>query len=177
MSTLAIGAKIAGTGLSAFSSLVQAEAISRNEMFNSDMALQEANLTRDLGERNAEIQEKSDRAFIGSQIAKTGASGVKVDRGSPLIAQAQNEMVLETNKQAILFDSEARARNLENEAAIRKVSAKSAKVAGFLGAANSVLSGGGNTLLTSNRLRQSGSLGGNFSLLGKIRSAQKRRFS
>lgn len=100
MLPLAIGAGIAGAGLSAIGSYNSMEAQSKNAAYqaqvaanNAKTAMQNAAMETQSGEIEAANQGLKTRAAVGQTLARQGASGVNVNVGSaPKVRAAESEL-------------------------------------------------------------------------------------
>lgn len=140
MAGLAVGAAIGGGVLSAFGQIaggIQQDRLAR-------IAAEEADRDAELVKKQAAFAAKQSRtqgeAIIARGIAITGASGVKVNRGSGLRAQEVDQARVEESVSNILFSGRVSARRLRAQGAILRHQGKVAKISGFLGATSSLLS-------------------------------------
>lgn len=103
LATIALGATLLGTAVSAYGQYSAAKAANEQADYqakvaanNAATAEMEAQYAEQQGERNAEAQRRKTAIMIGSQRARMGASGAVVDSGSFL------DLTLDTAKQGEL---------------------------------------------------------------------------
>lgn len=121
--------------------IVQAGAESAAENYNADIAMQNATMANNQAaeeERKNRVQSKKQ---LGDIRASYGSSGVNID-GSALDVLEESAANAELDSLQIKHGGQVKARAYENEANLDRFRAKNAKVAGYFGAASSVLNSG-----------------------------------
>lgn len=163
-----VGMLVASAGLKAVGSIMQGESSASAANMQADWALDNAKLSREdaaLSRLNADraraegyaaedTQRRGGRMQLGRQAAAIAQSGIVAGSGSALDVATQSATFAELDalnvryeglmrgssfdQQAVQYDREAIGH--EREAAIGRYTAKSARQAGYLGAATGVLS-------------------------------------
>jgi hypothetical protein len=141
---MAAAAILAGAGgaTSAMGSLLEGEAGKQAGEYNADVALQNAQITRDQTKEAVRRQRIMARRSFGDIRASYGASGVSMD-GSALDVLMDSVASAEMDSMSTAYAGEMKARGFENEAAMEKFKGKVAKKAGYFGAVSSTLRAGG----------------------------------
>lgn len=108
---------------------------------NQRVADQAAQTEREIGAFNVARERRVLRRQLGEQRAAAGAQGTALI-GQPVDILAASERQAELDLQAIRFDSELRARNLETQADFRRFEGRQARQTGFTRAGTALLTGG-----------------------------------
>lgn len=158
-STLAMasmGGTVAGSLLSAFGSAQQGQA--QANMFNyqagiaqmnKNIALQNADYERSVGEVSAQESGLRTKAEVGATTAAQASSGLDVNRGSAVDVRAseteigqQNQAIIRSNASRRAYGYEVEAIQNTAQAGLLSMAATNAKIGGDINAAKSLLSGG-----------------------------------
>lgn len=157
LTAISLGATAAGGGISALSSIMGGKAKSASYKYqaglaaiNSQIAKQNADYERNVGEVEAQQSGLRTKAEIGATRAIEGASGLDVNSGSAARVQSSEREIGWNNQQIIRANSARRAYGYEVEAMnetaqgqLYKRAASQAKTAGILGAGATLLSTAG----------------------------------
>jgi hypothetical protein len=115
---------------------------------NAKIARQNAEYSRGIGEFKAEQSGMKTRAEIGKTTAIQGASGFRADTGSAADVRESQHMlgiseqnVIRSNAARAAYGHEVEALNFEAESQQHQMARKTSKIAGFLGAGESILGG------------------------------------
>lgn len=156
---IAIGASVAGTAMSAVSSMQQGRDQAANSMFNAQIA--EANAKQ--AEINAaqQIQAASEEEsrfrvqshfLLARQRSAAGASGIRTDTGSPLTVGAEQAKQLELGALDIRYAGtlaaraeKIRAKGFTVDASYHTRLAEQYRQAGLMGAAAAIIGGASRT--------------------------------
>jgi len=113
---------------------------------NSQAAAERADYTRQKGVNDASTQDTKTRALIGSQLAAQGASGLDVNSGSPLDIRSSSASLGRLDTLTVRHNAELQgqeydqmAKNQTYQATSLENQGSSAKLAGYVGAAGSLL--------------------------------------
>lgn len=139
---MAAGLAIAG-GVQALGALSSGESQSEALGYSADVASNNATLALQAGDMNARRQQMLSSQKIGAERAGYGASGIDSGSGSALDVLGSSAMNGELDKLNILHGAQVQAINFENQAAIDRSQADSAKNAGLFGAAGALAGGVG----------------------------------
>lgn len=146
---------IASAASSAVGSIQQGNAASGAASYNSkvaaqnaDIAMQNSYLVGAQGDADVGIQGAKNKAQVGATIANQGASGVDVNSGSAVAVRQSEAKIGMLNELNIRSQAAQKAYGFQTQAAsdtaqsqLDASQAKSAKTAGYIGAATSVLGG------------------------------------
>lgn len=132
---------IAGTIVSAVGSIAAGQA--QADAANAQAAAQErrAGEERAAAQRQAAAKAKEARLVMSRQQALAAASGGGA--GDPTVMNLMGQVAAtgDFNARSALYEGEARGRGLEDQAAIERMQAKQAKLAGFINAGSTILGG------------------------------------
>lgn len=140
---IAIGASVAGAGVSAYSSYQSGKANQRINEYNARVAEQAALDKERDGKIIANATRANNERIQSRQRALFAKSGVVGGTGSPLMVMAEQAAQLEMGA----LDAERTASNesssLRTQAVLDRMAGKAARKAGALNAAGTILSGAG----------------------------------
>lgn len=156
--TLAIaslGASVAGAGVSAYGAIQKGQAESASAQYmaavarnNSQIALANAQRSRETGDLRAMAEGFKTGALLGRQTTIQAANGLDVAVGSPVDVRAStaelgrlDALTIAHNASKEAFGYETQSTNFLNEAQLRQMAAKNAEEAGTIGAVSSLLGG------------------------------------
>jgi hypothetical protein len=115
---------------------------------NETIAKQNANWDIQAGEAAASQEQQKTRAVVGSELAAQAASGVDVNTGSALDVRSSSAQLGELNQLTIRSNAARQswadlnnANSFSSQAALSRMEASNAPIAGEIGEAGSVLSG------------------------------------
>lgn len=134
-------AAAAGTGIAAYSSYAQGQAADKSAKYNAKLAEQQAVTAQQSANAQAAAQRTQYRHILASNEAATGASGVAVDVGSPLLVMADNAAQAELNARMTEWGGQARAQGIRSEIPLLRIQGQRAAQAGMFGAGRTLLSG------------------------------------
>lgn len=140
---MATGLLIAGAAISAGSAIAQG--IGAKKAADEQAAIQEQEATfataqsRDVA---GQVREEGE-SFLSSQTAGFGASGVRLDEGSPLAVMQESAANLEQDVQRTLKSGEFQSTRLRNLAASTRTQGKFALAGGILSGGSTFLTGFG----------------------------------
>jgi len=133
---LAAASAIASAAIGAVGSMYQGRAQASADTFNAQVAENNARSAREMARADLEQKAREQQKHFGAVRAAYGASGIAFD-GSALDVFEDQLLDAELDKRMITYKGELRARGFEDEAKLRRMSAKSASTAGFIGALSS----------------------------------------
>lgn len=136
-------AMIAGTAMSAISSIQQGQAAQQAGQYNAAIAQQNAAASRQQAEANAAAQQRKARMQIGAMRAGYGASGVGIE-GSPLDVIESSATLAELDRQNILYGGEMKSTGYESTAGLELMRGSAAETQGLMSAGSTLLSAYGN---------------------------------
>lgn len=124
--------------LSAARTLTSAHSQAASLKYQAEVARQQAARERQIAERDAQIFRRNQRQVLAASRARNAAAGVRF-AGSALLADNQmiDEIVLGT--ETIRARGQARATQLEQQAALNRARAGAARTQGFLSAGQDLL--------------------------------------
>lgn len=115
---------------------------------NAKIARQNAEYSRGVGEFKAEQSGMKTAGEIGRTTAIQGASGFRVESGSATDVRESQRMlgqsaqnVIRSNAARAAYGHEVEALNFEAQSQMHQMARKTSKIAGFLGAGESLLGG------------------------------------
>lgn len=146
MSAMA-GMAAAGGVLGAVGNLQQADAQKKAANYNAGIMDDNAAFSLAAGEDQAQQALKAGREARSSIRANAGASGVQVDTGSPLLVQREAIVSSTLDAARAKYAAEVQATGYKKQAALYRFSGKQAQIAGYFGAASSLLGGGANATM------------------------------
>lgn len=131
---------IAGGVISAIGAMQSANAQAAAADYNKEVALANKKQVHLQTEREIDDRQAADRRQLSSMRAAYGANGLQMD-GSPLdvIDDTATEMAYDIAK--VKYQGAVQEEGYSREAALAKLEAKSAKKAGFIGAASALIGG------------------------------------
>ncbi len=139
LAAVAAGAAAGGGILSAASSIAAGINANRAAKISADQADRDAKLAVDQSKFAVRQERIKGGEIISAGTAITGASGVKIGRGSDLRIREVNQGRIETSISNILFSGRVAAFKLRSQAAILRAQGKAARTAGFIGGVTSIL--------------------------------------
>lgn len=119
--------------------IYQGEANAAAATYNSQVAQQGAVIARQQGVAAMEAQQRDAARSQGRAIALYGASGVSGDSGSPLDVLADSARMAELDRLTIQYNAELKATGQDIQSTLDLFGAKTARTAGYLGAAADVV--------------------------------------
>lgn len=135
-----------GSAVSAIGAIREGNAAADAANYNANAAAQNALYARQQAAEEEQQVRIMGRKTMGSMRAAYGASGVTME-GSPMDVLAESAAAMERDALNVRRAGERRAQGFEAESSMERRKAGYAKTQGYLGAAGSLLSGGGNILL------------------------------
>ena len=133
----------AGTAMSAFGAFQQGQAQAAAAEYNARLADVSARAARaDAAVESNRLARQGSRV-AGAQRVAVAASGLQL-RGTPLDVMANTRAETQTDVLTALYGGQRRAIGFENQAAVERATASSARRAGFLNAGQSLLTGAAN---------------------------------
>ena len=132
---------LAGAALSGIGSIAGGIAASNASEAQAKAAERQASEERAASQREAVQRSKEARLVMSRQQAVAGASGAGAT--DPTVLKLMGDVAGQgyNNSQAALYEGESRGRALEDQAAISRMQGRQARLAGFIGAGTSILSG------------------------------------
>lgn len=134
----------AGVGLSAFGMYANAQAQKAQMEFNARQRMVDAEIALRTADENARLLRKHGRALTGKQRTQYAISGVRME-GTPLEVMASTIENIEIDAINQRAAGRFGASQTELQAGFEKSMGSSAGMAGTIGAAGSLLSGGAQT--------------------------------
>ena len=176
LGTIATVASLAGTGISALSSIRQGAASSSAANYNAQIAennakiaTQNAAYTAGEGEQNVGAAGAKTRAVVGATLAGQGASGIDVNTGSDVDVRESEAMKGMMNTLDIRSQAVRQAYGLQNQALsdtaqsqLYKSRASSDKTDSIFSAGANILGGGVNAATTYQKFLTSNSTTGDL---------------
>lgn len=141
MAAVAAGTAALGGVVGMAGALHEGEAGRLAGEYNANVALQNAEITRNQTKEEVRRQRVMARRNFGDIKASYGASGVSMD-GSAMDVLMDSVATAEMDSLSKAYAGEMKARAFENEAAIEKFKGRVAKKAGYIGAASAGISAG-----------------------------------
>lgn len=138
-------AAVAGTAVTALGQQRQAGATAQSEEFQANVLDQQANRARQQANLDAKEFLRDQQRTLGTSRAARAASGVDPNVGSAQLVDDDlvTEIALQTAK--IREGGQVTATRAEQEAAMRRASARSARTGGLLSGGGTLISGLGRT--------------------------------
>ena len=124
---------IANLVLSAAGTLSSAQSQAAALKYQSEVARQQAARERQIAERDAQIFHRNQRKVLAASRARNAAGGVRL-AGSVLLADNQMIDEIELGTATIRAMGQAKATQLEQQAALKRFKAGAARTQGFLNA-------------------------------------------
>ncbi|HIC82452.1 MAG TPA: hypothetical protein EYP07_16035 [Kiloniellaceae bacterium] len=140
-------ASLAGAAVGAVGSVAAGQAQADAAAFNAQVAQQQAERERQIAEREAADFRRQQSRVLAASRARRAGSGVTF-QGSPLLVDEATAAEIELSAQNILAGGATRASRLEQQAALDRANARSARTGGVLGAGATLLTGVGRTDLS-----------------------------
>lgn len=135
--TLTIAAGVAD----AAGSVIEGIGAQRSANYNARLADQNAGIAT-MQAASEEARSRNDAARLaGEQVASYGASGVTLE-GSPMTVMRESAVNAEMDALSIRYQGALKSRAYRAEADQQRFAGKQARVAGFIGGATKLLSGG-----------------------------------
>jgi len=131
----------ASVGMSAVGSIQQGNAQKSAHDYNAAMANRAAAEKRQAAEYNANRQKESDQKLMGTMRARMGANGMDAGSGSALTLLTTTAAEADRDYRQILRNGALEAGALEGEAGLQGLYGSSAKTAGYLNAAGTLMGG------------------------------------
>lgn len=153
-------AAVAGAGITSVSQYQQGKAEQRLNNFNAAVNDQTAKDKERDGRIIANAQRDRNAKIQSRQRALYAKGGVLAETGSPLMLQAQQAGELELAALEIERTANVQSAQLRTQAVIDRMAGKSARRAGNLGAAGTILQGAGNAAMSYAYGKSSGAIGG-----------------
>lgn len=152
---IAMAASVIGTGLQTVSAISQGQAQAASANYQAQVArvnqqIQEQNAAyeRQKGDVEAQQQDMKNRAGLGALAAAQGASGFDMNTGSSLDTRTSarelgrlDTLTVRNNAERRAHDFDIAAMNQGAQASLYSAQAKSSNLAGYLGAASSIIGG------------------------------------
>lgn len=139
LTAIAIGAVVAGGALGAASSVAAGISAKRAADISAEQAERDAELTIAATKFKARQERITGEEIISRGTAITGASGVKINRGSAKRVREVNQGRIETSISNIIFSGKVAAHRLRSQGVILRAQGKQARTAGFIRGATSIL--------------------------------------
>lgn len=141
-------AGLAGAAVSAVGSVSAGQAQANAAEFNATVAQQQAERERQIAQREAADFLRRESRVLAASRARRAGSGV-TSQGSPLLVDESTAAEIELGARNILVSGATNASRLEQQAALDRANARSARAGGILGAGSTLLTGVGNTDLNA----------------------------
>lgn len=133
-------AGLAGAAVSAAGSIAAGQAQANAAEFNAEMAQQQAERERLIAEREVQDHRRRNSRLLAASRARRAGSGV-TSQGSPLLVDEATAAEIELGAQDILTGGAARAYGYQQEAALSRARASSARTGAFFSAGSTLLTG------------------------------------
>lgn len=133
-----------GAAVSAAGAIAAGQAEANAAEFNAEMAQQQAERERQIATRDAGDYRRRNSRLLATSRARRAGSGV-TSQGSPLLVDEATAGEIELGVQDILAGGAATAYGYQQQAALSRARARSARIGGFLNAGSTLLTGAGNT--------------------------------
>lgn len=137
-----------GGVLSAAAAISAGQAEANAAEFNADMAQQQAERERQIAERETKDHRRRNSRLLATSRARRAGSGVTY-QGSPLLVDEATAAEIELGAQDVLSGGASKAYGYQQEAALSRARASSARTGGFLKAGGTLLTAAGNTDYTN----------------------------
>jgi hypothetical protein len=129
--------------ISAVAAVKQGQDAKSQAKFQANIQEQQADRARDVAAADERDFRRKQSFLLSQRRAALGASGVRSDTGSPLLASQDFENEVELQSKRIREGGEIRATRLEQEAQLFRRAGSNALFQGFARAGSSLLSGAG----------------------------------
>lgn len=151
---------VAGTVVSSYGQVQEGKVAQNTAEYNAKLAEQQA-VTLDQENRENMIRLRAENnRLMGKQAASYAASGIRIDTGSPLEAQADTAAILELSLLDQNRASQAQQSSLFGQAGALRVAGKNYAMAGKIRGTATLFSGIGNALAVAEGKSGSGGGGG-----------------
>lgn len=124
--------------IKAFGSLYEGEASAQSQEYNASIARQNAVIAQQQGAAAVQAQQRNAARAIGSVTANYGASGVRMDSGSPLDVLADSVAMATLDKLTIEYNYALRAQGYQQQANLNQMGAETARTSSYFKAAAAV---------------------------------------
>lgn len=135
-------AAAAGSGMQAYGSYQQGKSEEALNKYNAEVSRRQATAAELQASAEAKRQQRATKAEQARQRVLLAKSGITTE-GTPLMLLEQSAANAEMDRQMILREGNIQADQFRSQATMDRMRAKAAKRAGTMGAASSLLSGGG----------------------------------
>lgn len=159
MAGAAIAAMVVGTGITVMGQMQAGKNANMIAQRNSEIQVRDADIAKQNAEFNAKIQEKQDDQRRREKRAKAGTTGVVVDEGTNLLAQAEQEFIDDLNAQLIRRGGKLQSQGLLAQAAVTSAAGTAAKTASQYAAAGTLMTGLGSAGSKYSQGKKSGLFG------------------
>lgn len=130
-----------GSAVSAIGAIATGSAQSAALKAQAAAEERQASEERAASQREAIVRAREARLLMSRQQAVAAASGGGATDPTVLQIMGDTAAQGDFNTQSALYEGEARGRSLEDQAAINRMQARQAKIAGFISAGSTMLSG------------------------------------
>jgi hypothetical protein len=144
---IAAGAATAGAGVQAYGSYQQGKSEEALNKYNAEVSRRQATAAEMQASAEAKRQQRASRAEQSRQRVLLAKSGVTTE-GTPLMLLERSAANAELDRQMIYREGNIQADQFRSQATMDRMRAKSARRAGNLGVASSLLSGAGQVAST-----------------------------
>jgi hypothetical protein len=134
-------AGLASAGVGAVGAIQQGQAASKQAKFQSTVMQQQAERERQIAEAKEADYRRDQNRLMAERRAASGATGVEMGTGSPLLATEDFARESELNALRIRNGGEVNAGRLEQQAALYRTAGKNAKTGSYFRAGASLLTG------------------------------------
>ncbi|MCA3701415.1 MAG: hypothetical protein INF12_00015, partial [Methylobacterium sp.] len=140
LAVMAIGATVAGAGISAIGAINQGDAANAAAKYNANAMEQDARRANEEAAARAGEVARRTRQVLASSRAGAGANGFDLDGSvDDLLGQAERQGNLDAL--TAIYEGGVRAQELRNKAKLTRFEGKQAQRAGYTAALGSVFSG------------------------------------
>jgi len=151
-----VAASLIGTGVSAYGAYEQGQVAKSTAEQNAKLAEQQAATLDQENRENMRRMAVENKRVMAKQRAGYAASGVRIDTGSPLEAQAETAAILEMDMLDQNRASQAQQSSLFSQAQSSRMAGRNYATAGTIGAAGSLFGGLGSIGYQSYQYRRAG---------------------
>jgi hypothetical protein len=142
MTGAAISLAVAGSAMTAISSIKQGQAAKTAAEYNAAVSNNNAMMAEQQAQSQAMVQGRRAMMQSGGLLANMAANGVEVGEGSPLDILSQSAANAEMDRQNIIYNGRVKAMSLRNQAQLDILQGETAQSNGYMSAAGSLLQGG-----------------------------------
>lgn len=132
---------IASAAVGAVGAIQQGNATAAAANYNAEVARENAKASREQTAADVEQKAREQRKHLGSVRANYGSSGL-VFEGSAFDVFEDQMYDMELDKRLMTYKGEMRARGYDDDARLKKMEAKNATTAGYIGALSSITKAG-----------------------------------